>query len=90
MFKELEKKYIGIVIKSNRNGYEEHRVAIACACNADFCASGAERERKMQEIVNEHAQMHEATGRKVQKDKCVLRSLMWKRIKHNTQKKKRS
>ena len=32
-----------------------------------FCASWAECELDMQETINSHSQMHEATGRKDQK-----------------------
>ena len=49
IFNESEKKQIGIVIKSNRISYREHRVVIAHTDDVNFCASGAEFERNMQQ-----------------------------------------
>ena len=51
IFKELERKRVGIVTQSKNNEHKEHRVAIACIDNADFCAVRVEWERNMQEIV---------------------------------------
>ena len=42
-----EKNQLGVIIRSNCNGDEEQRAAIACACHADFCASGEDCEKKM-------------------------------------------
>ena len=71
MFKELEKKRVGVVNALKINGYKEHRVTIACADDADFCTSGAEYERKMQEIVNLCAQTHEdAGGKHTKRESC--------------------
>ena len=41
IFKELDKKCVGTVIESKINSYEEHRVVISCADDADFCISSA-------------------------------------------------
>ena len=72
IFKQLEKKKLGIKIESQRNGKIEQRVVTACVDDADFCTSGDNCETKMQKIVSCCVKMHEATGGKVQKDKVFV------------------
>ena len=60
----MERKKIGIIIKSKHKGNIEQRVVIVHVDDADFCTSGENSEMKMQEIVSYHMKTHEATGRK--------------------------
>ena len=78
IFKEIEKKRLGIMLTSKYNDTEVQRNVIAFVDDSDFCSSGVECERKMQEIVNYYANMHEATGGKVQKDKVMMYGWKWK------------
>jgi hypothetical protein len=78
MFKEIEKKRLGIMLTSKYNDVEVQRNVIAFVDDSDFCSSGVECERKMQEIVNYYANMYEATGGKVQKDKVMMYGWKWK------------
>ena len=78
MFKEIEKKRLGIMLTSKCSNIEVQRNAIAFVDDSDFCSSGVECERKMQEIVNYYATMYEATGGKVQKDKNMIHGWTWK------------
>ena len=69
MFKEIEKKSLGISLTSKHNKIEVQRNMIAFVDDSDFCSNGVECELKMQKIVNDYAKMYEATGGKVQKEK---------------------
>ena len=66
MFRILKKK-LGVIIRSSCSGEIEQNVLTSHVDDADFCTSCEECEKKMQEIINYYAKMHEATGGKVQK-----------------------
>ena len=77
IFRKLEKKKIGIIIKSKYKGIIEQRVVIAYVDDADFCTSGENCEQKMQEIISYYMKMYEATGGKVQKEKVSMYCWKW-------------
>ena len=54
------------------------RNVIAFVDDSDFCSNGVECELKMQNIVNDYAKIHEATGGKVQKEKVMMHGWKWK------------
>ena len=83
MFKQLEKKKLGMQIELNLNGKIEQRVVIAYVDDADFCTIGDDCEIKMQKIVSYYLKMYEATGDKVQKEKVYVYS--WKCINNKIQ-----
>ena len=56
---------IWIIVKSKHNGNIEQRVVIAHVDYADFCTSGENSEKKMQEIVSCYMKMHKAARGKV-------------------------
>ena len=60
------------MIVSKSDGKTEQRVVIANADDADFCTSGENSEKKIQEIPSHCVEMHEATGVKVKKAKIVV------------------
>ena len=66
------------MLTSKHDNREVQRNVIAFVDDSDFCASGLECERKMQEIVNYYANLYEATGGKVQKEKVMMYSWKWK------------
>ena len=72
IFKQLENKQLGIRIEPKCNGKIEQRVVIPCVDDADFCTSGANNERKNQEIASCHVKMYEATGGKARKEKVFV------------------
>ena len=67
MFKEMEKKRLGITLVSKRNDKEVQKIVIAFIDDSDFCTSRVENEREMQAIVKCYATTHEATGGKLQR-----------------------
>ena len=72
IFKQLEKKKLGMKIELNITGKIEQRVVIACVDDADFCTSGDDCEIKMKKITSCYWKMHIATGGKVQKKRFVF------------------
>ena len=79
IFKELENKRLGIVMKSKHNKNVVQRVVIAFVDDSDFCTKGNECEKKMQEIVEYYTSMCEATGGKVQQEKVMMFNWTWKK-----------
>ena len=77
IFKEMEKKRLGIIIASKSNNKEVQRVAIAFVDGGYFYTSRVESENKMQEIVNFYATMHEATRCKSEKENFMMHSWKW-------------
>ena len=77
-FKEIEKKRLRTMLTSKCNNSEVQRNAIAFVDDSVFCSNGVECKRKMQEIVNYYANMHEATGGKLQKEKVMVCGSKWK------------
>ena len=67
IFKEIEKKRLGMMLTSKHDDVEVQINVIAFVNDSDFCSNGVEYELKMQKIVNDYAKTHEATGGKVKK-----------------------
>ena len=65
IFRRLDKKKLGITIKSSCDGNIEQRSVIAYAHDEDFCISGEKCEIRIQKIITCYNKMHEATGGKV-------------------------
>ena len=52
-------------------------MVIAFVDDSDFFTSGIDSERKMNEIMKMHVDLHEATGGKIQFEKVVMFSFKW-------------
>ena len=77
IFRRLEKKKLGMFIRSRYNVNVEQIVVIANVDDTYFCTIREHCEMKMHEIITCYAKMYEATGVKVQKNKFQMFCWKW-------------
>ena len=77
IFKHIEQKDLGVSIESEAREEVCKRVVIAFVDDSDFMSSGKDSERKMNQIMRLHVDLHEATGGKVQLEKVMVYGFKW-------------
>ena len=65
VFEEIENKRLWVTLLSKNDNAEAQSSVIIFVDDSDFCSGGVECELKMQETVDYHANVCEATGGKV-------------------------
>ena len=69
IFKYLEEKKLGAMIRNPVSKRIIQRIAIAFVDDTDFYTNGQDYEEKMQLIMDLYTKLYEATGGKIQQDK---------------------
>ena len=76
VFKELEKMKKGLSLMLLLAAKKVRRTQIACVDDTDFYANGLDCAQLMQEIIDKHVKLCEATGAKIQEEK--VKFYCWK------------
>ena len=77
IFKYLEEKQLGAMIKNPISKQIIQRIAIAFVDDTDFYTNGPEYELKMQMIMDIYTKLYEATGGKIQQTKIMFYCWKW-------------
>ena len=78
IIKEIENRNLGIMFKVPMREEEEQCVSIYFVDDVDLITEGDDSEVKMQEIIDAHESLHEATGGKTEGIKTKCHAWKWK------------